>query len=194
MYGIPNMKLEKHIIDRRINLMKEEGIEFVTGVNVGTDIKANKLLKEYDVVILACGAGNPRDIKAEGRDAEGIYFAVDYLKSVTKSLLDSDFKDKKYIDPKGKNVVVIGGGDTGNDCVGTSIRLGCKSITQLEMMPKAPDFRTADNPCHSGQRSARQTTVRRKPSLFSVMTQEYTRPRSKNSLRIKTETFQNSSA
>lgn len=146
MYGIPNMKLEKHIIDRRINLMKEEGIEFVTGVNVGTDIKANKLLKEYDVVILACGAGNPRDIKAEGRDAEGIYFAVDYLKSVTKSLLDSDFKDKKYIDPKGKNVVVIGGGDTGNDCVGTSIRLGCKSITQLEMMPKAPDFRTADNP------------------------------------------------
>ena len=146
MYGIPNMKLEKHIIDRRINLMKEEGIEFVTGVNVGADIKANKLLKEYDVVILACGAGNPRDIKAEGRDAEGIYFAVDYLKSVTKSLLDSDFKDKKYIDPKGKNVVVIGGGDTGNDCVGTSIRLGCKSITQLEMMPKAPDFRTADNP------------------------------------------------
>ena len=146
MYGIPNMKLEKHIIDRRINLMKEEGIEFVTGVNVGTDIKANKLLKEYDVVILACGAGNPRDIKAEGRDADGIYFAVDYLKSVTKSLLDSDFKDKKYIDPKGKNVVVIGGGDTGNDCVGTSIRLGCKSITQLEMMPKAPDFRTADNP------------------------------------------------
>ena len=146
MYGIPNMKLEKHIIDRRINLMKEEGIEFVTGVNVGTDIKANKLLKEYDVVILACGAGNPRDIKAEGRDAEGIYFAVDYLKSVTKSLLDSDFKDKKYIDPKGKNVVVIGGGDTGNDCVGTSIRLGCKSITQLEMMPKAPDERAENNP------------------------------------------------
>lgn len=97
MYGIPNMKLEKHIIDRRINLMKEEGIEFVTGVNVGTDIKANKLLKEYDVVILACGAGNPRDIKAEGRDAEGIYFAVDYLKSVTKSLLDSDFKDKNTL-------------------------------------------------------------------------------------------------
>lgn len=77
--------------------MKEEGIEFVTGVNVGTDIKANKLLKEYDVVILACGAGNPRDIKAEGRDAEDIYFAVDYLKSVTKSLLDSDFKDKNTL-------------------------------------------------------------------------------------------------
>lgn len=146
MYGIPNMKLEKHIIDRRINLMKEEGVNFVTNANVGVDVKAAKLLKEYDAVILACGAGNPRDIKAEGRDAEGIYFAVDYLKSVTKSLLDSNFADKQYIDPKDKNVVVIGGGDTGNDCVGTSIRLGCKSITQLEMMPKAPEERTADNP------------------------------------------------
>ena len=96
--------------------------------------------------MLACVAANPRDIKAEGRDANGIYFAVDYLKSVTKSLLDSDFKDKKYIDPKDKNVVVIGGGDTGNDCVGTSIRLGCKSITQLEMMPKAPEERDANPP------------------------------------------------
>lgn len=146
MYGIPNMKLEKHIIDRRINLMKEEGINFVTNADVGAEVKAQKLLKEYDAVILACGAGNPRDIKAEGRDAEGIYFAVDYLKSVTKSLLDSNFEDKQYIDPKNKNVVVIGGGDTGNDCVGTSIRLGCKSVTQLEMMPKAPDERTPDNP------------------------------------------------
>lgn len=146
MYGIPNMKLEKHIIDRRINLMKEEGINFVTNADVGAEVKAQKLLKEYDAVILACGAGNPRDIKAEGRDAEGIYFAVDYLKSVTKSLLDSNFEDKQYIDPKNKNVVVIGGGDTGNDCVGTSIRLGCKSVTQLEMMPKAPDERTTDNP------------------------------------------------
>lgn len=146
MYGIPNMKLEKHIIDRRVNLMTEEGVIFKTGVNVGEDVKAAKILKDYDAVVLACGAGNPRDIKAPGRDAEGIYFAVDYLKSVTKSLLDSNFTDKKYIDAKGKNVVVIGGGDTGNDCVGTSIRLGCKSVTQLEMMPKAPDERTPDNP------------------------------------------------
>lgn len=146
MYGIPNMKLEKWVIDRRIDHMKAEGIEFVTDADVGKNVKAQTLLKEYDAVVLACGAANPRDIKAEGRDAGGIYFAVDYLKSVTKSLLDSDFKDKKYIDPKDKNVVVIGGGDTGNDCVGTSIRLGCKSVTQLEMMPKAPDERAADNP------------------------------------------------
>ncbi len=146
MYGIPNMKLEKHVIDRKVEIMKEEGVEFITGVNVGKDIKAAKLLKEYDRVILACGAKNPRDIKAPGRDAEGIYFAVDFLAATTKSLLDSDLKDKKYISAKGKKVVIIGGGDTGNDCVGTSIRHGASCVTQLEMMPKAPDERAANNP------------------------------------------------
>ena len=146
MYGIPNMKLEKQFIERKINVMKEEGVEFITGVDVGKDIKADKLLKEYDRVILACGASNPRDIKAPGREAKGIYFAVDFLKATTKSLLDSEFKDNKFITAKGKNVMVIGGGDTGNDCVGTSIRLGAKSVMQLEMMPKAPDERAANNP------------------------------------------------
>ena len=146
MYGIPNMKLEKRFIERKIEVMKEEGVEFVTGTDIGKDIKAAKILKEYDRVILACGAKNPRDIKAEGRDAKGIYFAVDFLTSVTKSLLDSNFEDHAYIDAKGKHVVVIGGGDTGNDCVGTSIRLGAKSVTQLEMMPKAPDQRAENNP------------------------------------------------
>lgn len=146
MYGIPNMKLEKHIIDRKINIMKEEGVEFVTGKDIGKDIKADKILKEYDRVILACGATNPRDIKAEGRDANGIYFAVDFLKSTTKSLLDSNLKEGTFISAKGKDVIVIGGGDTGNDCVGTCIRHGAKSVTQLEMMPKAPDERAADNP------------------------------------------------
>ncbi|MCD8248560.1 MAG: glutamate synthase subunit beta [Lachnospiraceae bacterium] len=146
MYGIPIMKLEKHIIDRKIKIMEEEGIVFRTGCNVGVDIKAEQLLKEYDRVILCGGAKNPRDIKAPGRDAKGIYFAVDFLKTMTKSLLDSNFEDKKYIPAKDKNVLVIGGGDTGNDCVGTSIRLGCKSVTQLEMMPKLPDERAANNP------------------------------------------------
>lgn len=146
MYGIPNMKLEKRFIERKIEVMKEEGVEFVTGTDVGKDVKAAKILKDYDRVILACGAKNPRDIKAEGRDAKGIYFAVDFLTSVTKSLLDSNFEDHAYIDAKGKHVVVIGGGDTGNDCVGTSIRLGAKSVTQLEMMPKAPDQRAENNP------------------------------------------------
>ncbi len=146
MYGIPNMKLEKHIIDRKVDIMKEEGVEFRTGVNVGKDIKPAQLLKEYDRVILACGASNPRDIKVPGRDANGIYFAVDFLKSTTKSLLDNDLKDGTYISAKGKRVMVIGGGDTGNDCVGTSIRHGAKSVLQLEMMPKLPDERTEDNP------------------------------------------------
>ncbi|SFU74127.1 glutamate synthase (NADH) small subunit [Clostridium sp. DSM 8431] len=146
MYGIPNMKLEKHVIERKIKVMEEEGITFVTNADVGTNYKASKLVKEYDAVVLACGASNPRDIKAPGRDAEGIYFAVDFLKRTTKSLLDSNFEDKKYIETKGKNVIVIGGGDTGNDCVGTSIRLGAKSVTQLEMMPKLPDERQENNP------------------------------------------------
>ena len=146
MYGIPNMKLEKQIVERKVKIMEEEGVTFVTNADVGRDVKANKLLKEYDRVVLACGSSNPRDIKAPGRDAEGIYFAVDFLKANTKSLLDSNFADKKYIDTKGKDVVIIGGGDTGNDCVGTSIRHGCRSVTQIEMMPKAPDKRAESNP------------------------------------------------
>lgn len=146
MYGIPNMKLEKHVIDRKIAIMKEEGVEFITGVNVGKDMKASKLLKEYDRIILACGAKNPRDIKVPGRDAKGVYFAVDFLSATTKSLLDSGLSDNQYISAKGKKVVIIGGGDTGNDCVGTSIRHGASLVTQLEMMPKAPDQRAEDNP------------------------------------------------
>ncbi|MDD3219479.1 MAG: glutamate synthase subunit beta [Lachnospiraceae bacterium] len=145
-YGIPNMKLEKQIIDRKVKVMEEEGITFVTNANIGVDKKADELLKEFDRVVLACGASNPRDIKAKGREAKGIYFAVDFLKATTKSLLDSNFEDQKFIPVKGKKVVVIGGGDTGNDCVGTSIRLGAASVIQLEMMPKAPDTRAANNP------------------------------------------------
>lgn len=146
MYGIPNMKLEKHIIDRKIDIMKEEGVTFVTGADVGGNYKANKITKEFDSVILTCGASNPRDINVPGRDAKGIHFAVDFLKSTTKSLLDSNLKEGTYISAKDKNVLVIGGGDTGNDCVGTSIRHGAKSIIQLEMMPKLPDQRAENNP------------------------------------------------
>lgn len=146
MYGIPNMKLEKQVIDRKIEIMKEEGVTFITDANVGKDVDAKDIIKDYDRVILACGATNPRDIKVPGRDAKGIYFAVDFLTSTTKSLLDNELKEGTYISAKGKNVMVIGGGDTGNDCIGTCMRHGAKSILQLEMMPKAPDERTADNP------------------------------------------------
>lgn len=146
MYGIPNMKLEKHIIKRRTDLMAAEGVEFRTSTDVGKDVSAQEILDSFDAVILACGSSQPRDIKAEGRDAEGIYFAVDFLKATTKSLLDSDLSDGKYISAEGKNVIIIGGGDTGNDCVGTAVRHGCASVTQLEMMPKLPDERGEDNP------------------------------------------------
>ena len=146
MYGIPNMKLEKHIIDRKIKIMEEEGVTFLTGVDVGRDVKPSKLLHDFDRIVLACGASNPRDITAPGRDAQGIYFAVDFLRANTKSLLDSQFADKKYVDTRGKHVIIIGGGDTGNDCVGTAIRHGAKSVTQIEMMPKAPDRRAENNP------------------------------------------------
>ncbi len=146
MYGIPNMKLEKHVIDRKIKIMEEEGVKFVTNANIGKEVKASKLLTDFDRVVLACGASNPRDINAPGRDAKGIYFAVDFLKANTKSLLDSNFEDGNYVNTKGKNVVIIGGGDTGNDCVGTAIRHGAKSVTQIEMMPKAPDQRAENNP------------------------------------------------
>lgn len=144
MYGIPNMKLEKHIIDRKITILEDEGISFKTNCNVGKDIKGEDLIKEFDAVILTCGASNPRDISATGRDASGIYFAVDYLTRNTKHLLDGT--KEGFVDAKNKHVVVIGGGDTGNDCVGTAIRQGCKSVTQLEMMPKLPDERTDANP------------------------------------------------
>ena len=147
-YGIPNMKLEKQIIDRKVKIMEEEGVVFKTGCDVAKDVKVSSIMKDYDRVILACGASNPRDIKVPGRDAKGIYFAVDFLKSTTKALWanDMNLKDGTYISAKGKNVMVIGGGDTGNDCVGTAIRHGAKSVLQLEMMPKAPDCRAENNP------------------------------------------------
>ena len=146
VYGIPNMKLEKQIIERKLNSMSEEGVTFVTNTDAGKDISVKELKKNFDSIILACGASNPRDIKVNGREAKGVYFAVDFLKSTTKALLDKGLKERTFISAKDKNVIVIGGGDTGNDCVGTCVRHGAKSVLQLEMMPKLPDERTDDNP------------------------------------------------
>ncbi len=146
-YGIPNMKLEKQIIDRKVAIMEEEGVEFKTGVNVGKDVAGSELIAGFDAVVLAGGASNPRDISAPGRDANGIHFAVDFLTSTTKALwAEGGLEANEYISAKDKDVIVIGGGDTGNDCVGTSIRHGCRSMLQLEMMPKAPDERAESNP------------------------------------------------
>ncbi len=165
MYGIPNMKLSKDVILRRQRLMEAEGIEFRCGVNVGVDISADELSASYDAVILTCGAKKARPLSVPGADStNGIYFAVDFLSSTTKTLLESGTTalgtnnipyevpastlpaNGNYISAAGKNVVIVGGGDTGNDCVGTCIRQGCKSVIQLEMMPKPPVERAADNP------------------------------------------------
>ncbi len=148
-YGIPNMKLEKQVIDRKIKVMEEEGVSFIVNANVGVEVKAKDLTSKFDAVVLCCGSSNPRDIDAVGRkEAKGIHFAVDFLASTTKCLWANNMQlvDGQYISAKGKDVIIIGGGDTGNDCVGTSIRHGCKSVTQLEMMPKAPDERAESNP------------------------------------------------
>ena len=145
MYGIPNMKLDKSVIERKISIMRDEGVEFKTNADVGNTTDAKEILESYDAVILCCGANEARDIKVSGRESEGIYFAVDFLTANTKSLLNSGFADKKYVDTKDKNVVIVGGGDTGNDCVGTAIRHGAKSVIQLEMMPKPPIERTENN-------------------------------------------------
>ncbi|MBQ6907328.1 MAG: glutamate synthase subunit beta, partial [Clostridia bacterium] len=145
MYGIPNMKLDKSVIERKLAIMREEGVEFKVNADVGNTVKADEILENYDAVILCCGANEARDIKVSGRDCEGIYFAVDFLTANTKSLLNSDFADKEYVDTKDKNVVIVGGGDTGNDCLGTAIRHGAKSVIQLEMMPKPPEKRAENS-------------------------------------------------
>ena len=146
MYGIPNMKLDKSVIERRIKIMQAEGVEFRTNMDVGGAVAAEELLNGYDAVVLCCGAKKARDLNVPGRDANGVHFAVDYLTSVTRSLLDSQFADGKAIDAKGKNVLVIGGGDTGNDCQGTALRQGCTDLVALEMMPQPPKERAASNP------------------------------------------------
>jgi glutamate synthase (NADPH/NADH) small chain len=145
-YGIPNMKLDKDYVQRRADLLAEEGVTFVTNAEIGKDIPANSLLEDFDAVIIATGATSPRDLPIEGRSLKGVLYAMDFLKANTQSLLDSQLKDGAYISAEGKDVVVIGGGDTGTDCVGTSLRHICKSVIQLEILPKPPKERAHDNP------------------------------------------------
>jgi glutamate synthase (NADPH) small chain len=146
MYGIPNMKLDKKIVQRRIDLMAEEGVEFVTNAHVGVDVAASDLRNKFDAIVVCTGATKPRDLPIPGRELKGIYMAMEFLRANTKSLLDSGHKDGAFISAKDKHVIVIGGGDTGTDCVGTAMRHGCKSLTQLEILPRPPDTRQPDNP------------------------------------------------
>jgi glutamate synthase (NADPH) small chain len=145
MYGIPNMKLDKAVVLRRIGLLEAEGIQFVTGVEVGGKYPADKLLQEHDAVILCTGATKPRDLPVEGRALKGIHFAVDFLTANTRAVLNKR-PENDYISAADKDVIVIGGGDTGTDCVGTSLRHGCKSLVQVEILPKPPLERQPNNP------------------------------------------------
>ena len=146
MYGIPNMKLGKDVVERRVQLLEREGIEFITNVDIGKDLTTKELKETCDAVIFATGATQARDLPAENRDAKGIYPAMDFLTSNTKSLLDSGQPDQSDLSAKGKNVIVIGGGDTGTDCIGTSLRQGAKSIINFELMSRPPEDRSDNNP------------------------------------------------
>ena len=144
MFGIPNMKLDKKVVARRVALMEEEGVEFRVNTNVGVDVHAQALTEEFDAVVLCCGSKTPRNLAVPGREAAGVYFAVDYLTAATKKVIGES--EAFAITAENKRVIIVGGGDTGNDCVGTAIRQGCASVTQLEMMGKPPVTRAASNP------------------------------------------------
>jgi len=146
MYGIPNMKLEKDVVERRIQLMRDAGVKFVVNADVGRNVDAATLVKDNDAVLLATGATLARDLPIPGRDAKGVHLAMEFLTANTRSLLDSGLEDGCYISAKDKNVIVIGGGDTGTDCIGTSLRHGCKSLVNFELLPKPPAERADNNP------------------------------------------------
>ncbi len=146
IYGIPNMKLDKAVVKRRVDLLAREGVTFLTNTEVGKSYPVEKLLKDFDAVALCTGATVPRDLPVPGRELNGVHFAMDFLHQNTKSLLDSGHKDGKFISAAGRDVIVIGGGDTGTDCVGTALRHGCKSLVQFEILPRPPESRASDNP------------------------------------------------
>ena len=146
MYGIPNMKLDKSVVERRVQLLKREGVQFVTGADVGKTIDPKQLLAENDALLLAAGATKPRDLPIPGRQLEGVHFAMEFLTANTRSLLDSQLQDGKFISAAGKKVVVIGGGDTGTDCIATSLRHGCTQLVNFELMDRPPNERASDNP------------------------------------------------
>jgi glutamate synthase (NADPH/NADH) small chain len=180
-YGIPNMKLDKSLVERRVKQLSDEGVQFVTNTTVGRDLTTADLLREFQASVLCGGATLARELPVEGRSLSGIYPAMEFLSANTKSLLDSQHADRAFISAKGKHVVVIGGGDTGTDCVGTAIRQGARSLTQLEILPRPPDVRAKDNPWPQwpktykldyGQEEAKALWGR-DPRVYSVMTKRF---------------------
>jgi glutamate synthase (NADPH/NADH) small chain len=180
-YGIPKMKLAHEVVQRRRDLMGAEGVRFLTNTWIGRDLPAATLVEEFDAVVLCIGATRPRDLQVPGRELRGIHLAMDFLLKNTKSLLDSNHEDGNYISAKGKDVIVIGGGDTGTDCVATSIRHGCRSITQFEILPKPSTERLNDNPWPEwrhifrvdyGQEEAAEI-FGKDPREYAIMTKEF---------------------
>ena len=179
MYGIPNMKLDKAIVQRRVDLLAAEGVDFVTNTDVGSDYAADRLLHEFEAVVLCGGASRPRDLPVENRTLAGIHFAMDFLRANTKRLLDGGTAD--FISAKDKDVIVIGGGDTGTDCVATALRHGCRSLVQFEILPHPPSERAADNPWPQWPKVHRVDYGHEEaitfhggdPRVFSLMTQRF---------------------
>lgn len=198
MYGIPNMKLEKQVVDRRVDLLRAEGIDFVVNADVGGSgdkaISVLSLLTQNDALLLATGATVPRDLKIPGREGEGVHFAMEFLEANTKSLLDSGLTDGLYISAKNKDVIVIGGGDTGNDCIGTSLRHGCKSLLNFEILPTPPSERAANNPWPTFPRiyrvdyghSEAYQLFGEDPRVYSISGKEFTRDKNGRLTGIKT--------
>ena len=188
MYGIPNMKLEKSVVERRIDLMRQSGVRFETNSDIGRNISPEALIERNDAVLLATGATVARDLEIKGREAKGIFLAMEFLTKNTKSLLDSNHQDGEYISAKDKDVIVIGGGDTGTDCIGTSIRHGCRSLVNFELLPKPPEERAENNPwplwpkifrVDYGHAEASQK-FGGDPRVYSVMSKEFIKDNDNN--------------
>ena len=211
MYGIPNMKLDKNIVQRRVDLLAAEGIEFMTNAHIGVNLDASELQGKYDAVVLACGATQPRDSSIPGRELRGIHFAMEFLHANTKQLLGGHHKNGStrpfgpilghrvaevgnYISAKDKHVVVIGGGDTGNDCIGTALRHGCKSVINLELLPRPPAERAPDNPWPEWPNIFRMeygheetnAVFGRDPREFCVISKEFVSNRQGHVTKIRT--------
>jgi len=181
VYGIPNMKLDKGLVQKRVDLMAAEGVVFKTSTNVGVDVEPKKLLADFDAVVFTTGATKPRDLPAPGRQLKGIHYAMDFLKANTKSLLDSGLKDGNFINAKGKKVIVIGGGDTGNDCLGTSIRHGCTKLANFELLSKPDSERTDAFPWPTYPRLLKndygheeaEAVLGKDPREYDILTKEF---------------------
>jgi glutamate synthase (NADPH/NADH) small chain len=181
MYGIPNMKLDKSVVQRRLDLLVAEGVTFVTNTEIGKNYPAEKLRQEFDAIVLCTGATVARDLPTPGRELPGIHLAMEFLHGNTKSLLDSGLVDGRYLNAADKDVIVIGGGDTGTDCVGTALRHGCRSLVQFEILERPPDDRALDNPWPQwprvykldyGQKEAK-AKFGDDPRTYSVMTKRF---------------------